>query len=157
YQQVVGNFSGAGSDLGPDNGISLVLNDDNTYLYAGFTTSNTVATFTVEPGCALSYVGSIAAGGLGGGWPSGMAVRGNTMVVAYVDGSVESFNISGGVPASNRDLQNTPGAAFDYLPSSVQITRNGHYAIFGDNATFTAIEVYDISSGKLGTSKLYEM
>jgi hypothetical protein len=156
-RQVMGHFSGAPTDLGPDNGISLTLNDDNTYLYAGYTTSNTIGTFTVEPGCALSYVGSIMAAGISGGWPSGMAVRGKMLVVAYVDGSVESFNVVSGVPVSNGDLQNSTGAAFDYLPSGVQITKNGHYAIFGDNATFTAIEVSDISSGKLAPPVIYEM
>jgi 6-phosphogluconolactonase (cycloisomerase 2 family) len=156
-RQVTGHFSGADTDLGPDNGISLTLNDDHTYLYAGYTTSNTIGTFAVEPGCMLTYVGSIVAAGKNAGWPSGMAARGKLLVVAYVDGSIESFNIASGVPVSNGDLQNTPGAAFDYLPSGVQITKNGRFAIFGDNATFTAIEVSDLSGGKLATPVLYEM
>src|SRR5262249_47124698 len=60
-------------------------------------------------------------------------------------------------PVSNGDVQISTGGAFDLLPTSVQITKNGHFAIFGDNATFTAIEVSDISSGKLATPVLYEM
>lgn len=156
-RHVTGHFFGADTDLGPDNGISLALNDDNSYLYAGYTTSNTIGTFAVEPGCALTYVGSIVAGGINGGWPSGMAVRGDMLVVAYVDGSIESFNVSSGVPASNGDAQISTGGAFDDLPSAVQITKSGHYAIFGDNATFAAIEVSDISSGKLAPPVLYEM
>lgn len=156
-RRVAGIFSGADTDLGPDNGISLALNDDHSYLYAGYTTSNTIGTFAVEPGCVLSYVGSIVAVGKNAGWPSGMVVGGKLLVVAYVDGSIESFNVASGVPVSNGDLQNTPGAAFDYLPSGVQITKNGHYAIFGDNSTFTAIEVSDLSGGKLAPPVLYEM
>src|SRR5262249_22918021 len=85
-RKVLGTFRGADTDLGPDNGISLVLNDDHSYLYAGYTTSNTIGTFSVEPGCALTYVGSIVATGKNGGWPSAMAVGGARRLVVCVVG-----------------------------------------------------------------------
>jgi hypothetical protein len=73
-------------------------------------------------------------------------------VVTYGDGSIESFNVSNGTPVSNGDAQNSTGAlaaAFATYPTSVEITQDGHYALFGDTSTSNVIEVSDISSGKL--------
>jgi hypothetical protein len=86
-----------------------------------------------------------------------MAIHGTTMVMTYGDGSIESFNISSGVPASNGDAQNSTGSAADHLPNGVDITADGHYAIFGDASTVATLEVSDISSGKLTPTVAYDL
>lgn len=145
-QQLVGIFAGR-KDTGTSNGIGLVMNSN--YLYAGFTLSNTIAVFAVQAGCQLSFVDHVAVAGLSGGWIGGMAMSGNMLVVAYGDGSIQSFNVAGGLPVSNNDEQNSAGFANAYFPESVDITQDGHFAIFGDGAVPTTIEVSDISTGKL--------
>ncbi|MGO8795467.1 MAG: YncE family protein [Candidatus Sulfotelmatobacter sp.] len=156
--EVVGTTYGSGTDNGSANGIGLAIN--NQYLYASYTTSNTIATFQVQPGCGLSFVSDLTVVGLQGGFGDGMAISGSTMVVSYGDGSIQSFNISSGVPVSNGDLQNSTGAiasGYASYPTSVEITQDGHYAIFGDTSTSTVVEVSDISSGKLKKTVSYSL
>ncbi len=102
--QDVGNFLGSSTDTGIDNGIGLANN--GMYLYASYSSSNTIATFSILPGCALSFLGDISPLGLQSGNVKGMAARGNMLVVAYGDGSIESFNTSAGIPEANGDLHN---------------------------------------------------
>lgn len=153
--QDIGNFGGSSTDTGFDNGIGLVNN--GTYLYASFSTSNTIATFAILPGCALNFLGDISPLGLQSGNVKGMAIHGNLLVVAYGDGSIESYNLSGGIPVSNGDLQNATGYPKSLFPVGVDITQDGHYAIFGDQSTYTNVEVSDISSGKLTQTVLYNV
>jgi 6-phosphogluconolactonase (cycloisomerase 2 family) len=95
--------------------------------------------------------------GLQAGVIDGMAIGGNTLVVTYGDGSIESFNIASGTPVPNGDEQNSTaylksqGATY---PTGVEITKDGHYAIFGDTSTSVVVEVSDISSGKLSAPVL---
>jgi len=148
-----GVFPASPNDAGDANGIGLVLNTN--YLYAGYSTSNTIATFSVLPGCQLSFLGDVTAAGLNGGSPSGMALRGNILVVAYADGSIESFNVANGMPISNGDAQNSTAYAAAYFAEGVDITQDGHFAIFGDSSIPTTVEVSDISSGKLTPTVQY--
>ena len=128
------------------------------YLYASFTDSNTIGTFQVQPGCSITFVGDITVGGLQGGVIDGMAVHGNMLVGTYDDGSIESFNIAGGTPVSNGDLQNSTGShRGNTYPSGVDVTSDGHFAIFGDTSTSTVVEVSDISSGKLTPTVVYQL
>jgi hypothetical protein len=150
---LAGLFSASPGDVGDANGIGLVLNTN--YLYAGYSTSNTIATFVILPGCQLSFVGDVSAAGLNGGSPSGMALHGNILVVAYADGSIESFNIANGTPVSNGDAQNSAGYAYAYFPEGVDITSDGQFAIFGDSSVPATVEVSNISSGKLTTTVQY--
>jgi hypothetical protein len=152
-QQDIGNFSAGSSDSGHDNGIGLVNN--GTYLYANFTSSQTLATFAIGSGCTLQFLSDIAPIGLHNGNLKGMAVHGNLMIATFGDGSIESFNLSAGVPVSNNDLQNATGYTTCRFPQGVDITQDGHYAIFGDQSTTDTIEVSDISSGKLTKTVLY--
>jgi hypothetical protein len=154
-QQLVGEFAGSATDSGMSNGIGLAMNQ--AYLYAGYSTSSTIGTFGVGPGCSLSFIGDVAAAGLNGGTPDGMALHGDLLVVTYEDGSMESFNVESGLPVSNGDLQLSTGYATDNLPDGVQITADGHYAIFGDDSTTTTVEVSDISSGKLAPTMVYNV
>ncbi len=154
-QEVVGNFAGSASDSGFSNGVGLALNQ--AYLYAGYSTSSTIGTFAVGPGCSLTFIGDVTAAGVNGGTPDGIAVHGNLLIVTYEDGSMESFNVASGLPISNGDLQLSTGYATDNLPDGVQITADGHYAIFGDDSTTTTVEVSDISSGSLTPTIVYNV
>jgi hypothetical protein len=152
---VVGNFVGSSTDAGDANGIGLAVNAN--YLYAGYSASNTIGTFSMLPGCQLSFLGDTPAAGLNGGSVAGMAIHGGIMVVAYADGSIESFNIADGLPVSNGDAQNSTGFINSgyAFPEGVDITSDGHFAVFGDSSLTTTIEVSDISSGHLTTTRQY--
>ncbi len=154
--QVDGHAVGSGNDTGAANGVGLAMNAQ--YLYASFTDHSTIGTFKVLPGCKIKFVSDITVGGLHGGTIDGMAIHGNMMVATYGDGSIESFDISGGVPVSNGDEQNSTGSrGGNTYPTGVDITRDGHYAIFGDTSPFTIVEVSDISSGKLTPTVVYHL
>lgn len=153
--QVLGNFLGSSTDSGNTNGIGLAMNQN--YLYAGYTTSNTIGTFAVGAGCTLSFLGDITVNPLNGGYIAGMALNGNIMVVTYIDGSIESFNIANGIPVSNNDEKNSFGFVRGFFPDSVDISQDGHFAIFGDAATSTIVEVSDLSSGKLAPTVMYNL
>src|SRR5215472_5838023 len=86
-QDLVGNFSGSQSDDGSSNGIGLAVNAN--YLYASFTSSQTIGTFALQGGCGLMFLGDVAAAGLQGGSITGMSVHRNILVVAYGDGSIQ--------------------------------------------------------------------
>jgi hypothetical protein len=153
-QQDIGNFQAASTDSGHDNGVGLANN--GTYLYANFTSSQTLATFAIGSGCVLQFLSDISPLGLHNGNLKGMALHGNLMVATFGDGSIGSYNISAGVPVSNNDLQNATGYTTSRFPQGVDITQDGHYAIFGDQSTTNTIEVSDISSGKLTKTVLYD-
>jgi 6-phosphogluconolactonase (cycloisomerase 2 family) len=156
-KRLVGDYKGSSTDSAGSPGIGLTANPNHKYLYAAFGGSRTIATFSMDTGCSLTFVSDISAVGLNGGFPHGMATKGNMMVVGYGDGSIGSFNISGGTPVSNTDLQLSTGYLKDgELPDGVDLTKDGHYAIFGDaTGGLTEVEVSDISSGKLTTTVKY--
>ena len=154
--RVAGHANGSKKDTGASNGVGLTMNAQ--YLYASFTDSSTIGTFRVQPGCKIKFVGDISVKGLQGGVIDGMAIHGNIMIVTYGDNSIESFNISGGVPVSNGDEQNSTGSRIgNTYPSGIDITQDGHFAIFGDTSPFTIVEVSDISSGKLTPTLVYHL
>jgi len=154
--KIGGHAVGSKNDTGASNGIGLAMNSH--YLYASFTDSNNIGTFKVLPGCKIKFVGDITVGGLQGGVIDGMAIHGSILVATYGDGSIESFNISGGVPISNGDEQNSTGSkGGNTYPNGIDITQDGHFAIFGDTAVSTVIEVSDISSGKLTPTVVYRL
>jgi hypothetical protein len=151
--KVSGNFRGSSSDSGAI-GIGLALNAK--YLYPSFANSNTIATFSLLSGCKLEFTGDVSARGLNGGAVHGMALHGDMMVVAYGDGSIESFNIAGGTPISNGDAQLSTGfGQGNGSPAAVDISKDGHFAIFGDAGPTVDVEVSDISLGKLMTTVSY--
>jgi hypothetical protein len=152
---VTGNFAASSTDTATANGIGLAANA--SYLYAAFSSSSTIATFSVQSGCLLSFVSDLFEVGLNNGLVAGMAIHGPTMIVTFGDGSIESFNIAAGAPVSNGDAENSTGSAEDHLPNGLDITADGHYAIFGDASTTTSVEVSDISSGKLTPTLVYDL
>ena len=154
--EVTGSANGSKDDTGASNGVGLAIN--SKYLYASFTDSSNIGTFKVLSGCKLKFVSDITVAGLQGGFVDGMVIHGDIMVVTYGDGSIQSFNISAGVPVSNDDEQNSTGSrAGNTYPSAIDITQDGHYAIFGDTSPFTIVEVSDISSGKLTPTVVYHL
>src|SRR5580692_4017285 len=151
-----GHATGSKNDTGASNGIGLAMNFK--YLYASFTDFSTIGTFQVLPGCKIKFVSDISVLGLQGGIVDGMVIHDNIMVVTYGDGSIESFNVSAGAPVSNGDEQNSTGSrSNNTYPSGIDITQDGHYAIFGDTSPFTIVEVSDISSGKLTPTVVYRL
>ena len=150
--QVTGNFMGSQTDQVQTSGMGLANND--RYVYANFTYSKTIGTFKKMAGCKLGFQGDISATGLAGGMVVGMMAHQGTLVVTFSDGSIESFDISAGVPVSNGDLQYSTGHTQNgYNPSALDITADGHFAVFGDSAN--VVEVSDLSSGKLAPTVVY--
>jgi len=153
---VGGKASGSGTDGGTSNGIGLAINSN--YLYASFSDSNTIGTFAVQAGCSLAFLNDTSVAGLHGGIINGMAVHGTMLIASYTDGSIESFDISGGTPVPNGDEQSSTATVASQqatYANSIDITSDGHYAIFGDTSTALSVEVSDISSGKLTKTKVY--
>lgn len=149
---------GSDTDSGSANGIGVVMNTQ--YLYASFSSSNTIATFQVQSDCTLTFINDVSVVGLQSGFIDGMAISGKILVATYGDGSIESFDISNGTPVSNGDLQNSSGslsANFATYPTSVEVTQDGHFALFGDTSTSDVVEVSDISSGKLTKTVPYNL
>jgi 6-phosphogluconolactonase (cycloisomerase 2 family) len=152
-----GSATGSATDAGTANGIGLAMNDK--FLYAGFTDSNTIGTFQVQPGCGLSFIGDVAVGGVQGGIINGMAVHGNMLIATYTDGSIESFDISGGTPQSHGDKMLSTATRTSKeatYANSIDITSDGRFAIFGDTSTLLSVEVSDLSSGKLAPTVVHK-
>lgn len=150
-----GSATGSPSDDGSANGVGIAANTQ--YVYASFSSSNTIATFQVQAGCALAFLNDITVGGLNGGIIDGMAIHGKMMIATYADGSIESFNIGSGTPVSNGDKQlSTASVGGNTYPNGIDITQDGHFAIFGDTSTADIVEVSDISSGKLTATVVYK-
>jgi 6-phosphogluconolactonase (cycloisomerase 2 family) len=156
-QKVVGNFLGSSTDSDGPGGMGLAVHPNDKYVYAAFSASQTIATFRIGSGCTLAFISDVSAVGLNDGFPHGMAAKGNILVVAYGDGSIESFNIQGGPPVSNHDLQLSTGYVEDgEFPDGVDIAKDGRYVIFGDaSGGFSEVEISDLSSGKLAKTVKY--
>ena len=154
---LAGTFAASAGDNGGRHGIGIAVGDGN--LYAGFSGSGTIGTFKMLSGCKLQFVTDTPASGSGGGSIDGMKAHGNILVVAYKDGSIESFSIASGVPVSNGDKQNSTGFNLGFgSPAGVDISPDGHWAIFGDAAsTPPTVEVSDISAASLSPTVPYQV
>jgi 6-phosphogluconolactonase (cycloisomerase 2 family) len=154
---VGGSASGSATDAGTSNGIGLAMN--STYLYASFSDSNTIGTFQVQSGCGLAFLNDTAVSGLHRGGINAMVVHGTMLIASYTDGTIESFDISGGTPVSNGDKQGSTATSTSQeatYANSIDVTSDGHFAIFGDTSTAVSVEISDISSGKLAKTKVYK-
>ncbi len=148
-----GNFPASSTDTGTY-GVGVANN--GTYVYANFTGSETLATYQISTGCKLTFLGDTPAAGLKGGFIIDMYAHDNLLVASFTDGSIGSYNISGGKPVANGDLQLSTGNIQDgNYPAGVDITSDGHYAIFGGGMSPELVEVSDISSGKLTPTVVY--
>ncbi|MFZ0705206.1 MAG: hypothetical protein WAM71_06350 [Candidatus Korobacteraceae bacterium] len=146
-QTFIGPYSGSPTDSGIPDGIGMAVN--GSYLYAGYADSQSIAVFSTSSGCALTYVQSLPAAGKNGGSPTGIAVNNNILVVSYGDGSIQSFDVSKGLPTPNNDLQNSLGFAgpvtglnspLGNIPNGVDLSHDGRWAIFGDTSTLSLVE-----------------
>jgi hypothetical protein len=148
--------TGSDTDNGSANGIGLAVNSQ--YLYASYPDSNTIGIFAVEAGCGLAFISDLSVRGLSGGQINGMAIHGSMMIATFTDGTIQSFNISSGMPVSNDDAKYstaTLSSAGATYPNSIDITKDGHFAIFGDTSSSTVIEVSDLSKGHLKATQVY--
>ena len=152
-QTLAGTFAGSTGDFGQ---MGLALG--NGQLYAAFSASKTIGTFRLLSGCKLEFVEDTPASGIGEYAVDGMKAHGNILVVAYADGSIESFNSANGVPVSNGDKQYSTGSNHGFgAPAGVDISQDGHWAIFGDAAGTPTVEVSDISAGSLSPTVAYQV
>ena len=156
---VGGSASGSHTDTGTSNGIGLATNGN--YLYASFTDSNSIGTFQVQSGCSLAFLNDTSVSWLTGGWSHQRhgGSCGTMLIATYTEGTIESFDLSGGAPLSNGDKQSSTATVKSQestYANSIDITSDGHYAIFGDTSTALSVEVSDISSGKLTATKVYK-
>lgn len=147
-QEFVGTVSGGVTDSGIPDGIGMAVNA--SYLYAGYGDSQSIAVFSTSPGCGLTYLQSLPAAGKNGGSPTGIAVNSNILIVSYGDGSIQSFDVTHGIPVPNHDLQNALGfsgpvtglnSPLGNIPNGVDISQDGRWAIFGDTSTLSLVEV----------------
>ena len=105
------------------------------YFFAAFTGENKIAFYKAGPNCQLFWSSSTTAVGLGGTPVMSMAVTKagpHVLVVTYGDGSIQSFKIGGGTLTPLAIFFSTGSGAQGGLPESVDITKNGKYAVFGD-------------------------
>lgn len=148
--RATGTFKAQSTDSAP---FGMPIGNNGIFLYAGFTGSNTLATYRILRDCKLEFIQDVSATGLTGeifGRILDFSVHKNILVASFADGSIESFDISGGVPVSNGDEQFSTGQMQNgNLPEGVDITSDGHFAIFGGTSSPPVVEVSDISSGKL--------
>jgi hypothetical protein len=106
------------------------------YFFAAFTGENKIVFYKVGPNCQLFWASSTLAVGLGGTPVMSMAVSKvgpHVLVVTYGDGSIQSFKIGGGTLTPLAIFFSTGSGAQGGLPESVDITKNGKFAVFGDN------------------------
>jgi len=158
---VTGNFTGGSGDSGALYGIGLTAKVN--YVYANFTASETVATFTEQPGCKLKYKSSLGpVAGLNGGIIDGFEAHLGRLVATFADGSIGSWNVSAGIPSPNgtpTDLQLSTGySANSGIPVSADISKDGKWAIFADinaGGGTTELEVSPITSNGLGATVNY--
>ena len=154
--QLTGAFRGSHEDTSlARDGIGLAASGGR--LYVTFSGSGNVGAFQIEAGCKLRFLGDVGVHGLSGGAAEGLAARGNMMVVAYGDGSIESFDVSGNLPVSHDDALYSAGRDDDFAPGAVDMTSDGHYAIFGGGSTSSMVQVADLSSGRLGATRTFRL
>jgi hypothetical protein len=153
----VGNFITPNHDSGNPLGVGLAIHGN--FLYAAYTTTNTIAVWQINGGCSLQYRTQAAATGLFGGITDGTAVspNGKTLIVTYGDGSMGAYSIgTGGISLLNQIP--AAGLADGGIPAGVFIDSLGKWAIFADYSEAggpTEIDVAPITASGLGTSKEY--
>ena len=143
-------YASPGANSGNAFGIALAAGGKT--LYAGYTASNTIVVWKVVwngANCLLSFATQIPAIGASGGSIDGMSESRNfrNLVVAYADGSVQSFITPGyGITPACATPTITTGFVDGNggLAAGVDITRDGNYAIFGDASAMTEVEVIQL-------------
>ena len=131
------------------------------YFFAAFTGESKILFYKVNTNtCQLFWASSTQAAGLTGTPVVAMAVSKagpHVLVVTYGDGSVQSFKIGGGILTPLSISMTTGFTNQGGRPMGVDITKNGKYAVFGDNQPGLAeVEVARIlPSGNLSPTADY--
>ena len=153
--KLVGTYPGTALDSGALWGIGLAENPAGTFLFAAYSTSGTIATYAQAADCVLKYRSEVITIGANVGSVDGMRVtpNGKYLIVAYSDASIGSYAINpktGVLTLVARYL-----LADSALASSVDITADGKWVLFGTNSFGTGgeVEVAPIhADGALGTT-----
>jgi len=136
---------------GPNKGIPLAV-DRRTgfpYLFAGFTSSNEIAFFKINPStCQPFWSSSTTAVGVSGAPLEALAVSAagpHILIATYADGSIQSFKVGGGVLIPTGPPFQSTGFTTQFgVPDGIDITANGKFAIFGDRNSIAEVEVSKI-------------
>jgi len=160
FLTVAGNFGSPDGDSGSTAGIGIAISGN--YLYANYTTTQSIGVWQIATGCTLTFVTDLTGtGGLNGGSINDMAAtpNGKYLVVTYGDGSVGSYAIGGGtISLIGQEIISGYNVGGGADATSVAISSNGQWAIFGDlSATNTTqLDVAGIgSNGALATTISY--
>src|SRR5271166_6162549 len=153
----VGNFTDPNASGQNKRGVGLAVDRrvGFPYLFASFTDESKIVYFKVDfRTCKLFFVSATPAAGASGGAAEGMMVSKqgpHIVAVAYDDGSIQSFKVSGGLLVATQAAFNSTGFVNQGgHPAGVDITKNGQFAVFGDNQFNTEVEVAAIQpSGQL--------
>jgi hypothetical protein len=145
--RLTGRYASPNGNSGNLYGIALATGKGT--LYAGWTLTNMIEVWYIAwngKECTLSYSAQTPAAGLTGGHVDGMRESPNfsTLVVAYADGSIQSFSTLGGTIAATCAVAiNSTGFTDGNAgtPAGVDITKDSKYAIFGDASAVTELEV----------------
>jgi len=156
--KLVGTYPGTALDSGALWGIGLAENPAGTFLFAAYSTSGTIATYAQAADCVLKYRSEVITIGANVGSVDGMRVtpNGKYLIVAYSDASIGSYAINpktGVLTLVARYL-----LADSALASSVDITADGKWVLFGTNSFGTGgeVEVAPIhADGALGATVGY--
>jgi hypothetical protein len=153
--KLVGTYPGTALDSGALWGIGLAENPAGTFLFAAYSTSGTIATYAQAADCVLKYRSEVITIGANVGSVDGMRVtpNGKYLIVAYSDASIGSYAINPKTGVLTLVARYLVGDSA--LASSVDITADGKWALFGTNSFGTGgeVEVAPIhADGALGTT-----
>jgi hypothetical protein len=145
---LVGNYSNP-SLSGLANGIGLVVNPNNQYLYAAYTTASNIGVWQIGSDCSLTLASTTASGGAIGGMAlAQQAGGGQYLAVSYPKypnkSYVDLFIISNGGSTVTEEASG-PQIAFS-MPIGVDIPKDGNVAVFGDTSNPEEIETWWIST-----------
>lgn len=150
---LVGNFNDPSNTSGANKLLPLAIDRrvGFVYLFAAFTGEGKIAFYKINTStCQAFWSTSTPAVGLSGSPVVSMAVSKagpHVLVVSYGDGSIQSFKIGGGVLTPLAIFNSTGFTNQSGRPQSVDISKNGKYAVFGDEQSGIAeVEVAKILS-----------
>ena len=148
---LVGNFNDPSNTSGGNKSLPLAIDRrvGFVYLFAAFTGEGKIAFYKINPAtCQAFWSSSTPAVGLGGAPVASMAVSKagpHVLVVSYGDGSIQSFKIGGGILTPLAQFLSTGFTNQGGRPQGVDITKNGKFAVFGDQQSSLAeVEVAKI-------------
>ena len=163
FLTLVGNFNDPSNTSGANKSLPLAIDRrvGFVYLFAAFTGEGKIAFYKINPStCQAFWSTSTPAVGLGGAPVASMAVSKagpHVLVVSYGDGSIQSFKIGGGILTPLAQFLSTGFTNQGGRPQGVDITKNGKFAVFGDQQSGVAeVEVAKIlPSGALAPTVDY--